>query len=102
MMQGIQQADYVLLVCIATYRKRLELEEEQGKGLGVKWEGSLIFNILYRHETFNTKFIPLVFDTDNKVHIPDILFGYDYLPRLAKPRVGRWRAPVAIVASPRQ
>lgn len=85
MMQGIQQADYVLLVCTKTYRKRLELEEEQGKGLGVKWEGSLIFNILYRNETFNTKFIPLVFDAENKAHIPDILFGYDYHD-LSQPR----------------
>jgi tetratricopeptide (TPR) repeat protein len=85
MMQGIQQADYVLLVCTETYRKRLELEEEQGKGLGVKWEGSLIFNILYRNETFNRKFIPLVFDTENKAHIPDILFGYDYHD-LSQPR----------------
>ncbi len=85
MMQGIQQADYVLLVCTETYRKRLELEEEQGKGLGVKWEGSLIFNILYRNETFNTKFIPLIFDTENKGHIPDILFGYDYHD-LSQPR----------------
>ena len=85
MMQGIQQADYVLLVCTETYRKRLELEEEQGKGLGVKWEGSLIFNILYRNETFNSKFIPLVFDTENKAHIPDILFGYDYHD-LSQPR----------------
>lgn len=85
MMQGIQQADYVLLVCTETYRKRLELEEEQGKGLGVKWEGSLIFNILYRNETFNRKFIPLVFDTENKAYIPDILFGYDYHD-LSQPR----------------
>ncbi|OQX13491.1 MAG: hypothetical protein BWK73_11960 [Thiothrix lacustris] len=85
MMQGIQQADYVLLVCTETYCKRLELEEEKGKGLGVKWEGSLIFNILYRNETFNTKFIPLVFDAENKAHIPDILFGYDYHD-LSQPR----------------
>lgn len=85
MMQSIQQADYVLLVCTETYRKRLELEEEKGKGLGVKWEGSLIFNILYRNETFNIKFIPLVFDTENKAHIPNILFGYDYHD-LSQPR----------------
>ncbi len=85
MMQGIQQADYVLLVCTETYRKRLELEEEKGKGLGVKWEGSLIFNILYRNETFNRKFIPILFDTTHKAHIPDILFGYDYHD-LSQPR----------------
>lgn len=77
MMQSIQEADYVLLACTETYRRRLELEEEQGKGLGVKWEGSLIFNVLYRNETFNTKFIPIVFEAGDKAHIPDILFGYD-------------------------
>jgi hypothetical protein len=31
MMQRIQQADYVLLVCTENYSKRLELEEEQAK-----------------------------------------------------------------------
>lgn len=54
------------------------MEEEPGKGLGVKWEGSLILNILFRKETFNTKFIPIVFCTEDKDHIPDILFCYDY------------------------
>lgn len=78
MIQSIQQADYVLLACTETYRNRLELEEEQGKGLGVKWEGSLIFNILYRDETLNNKFIPIVFESKDKVHIPNILFGYDH------------------------
>jgi tetratricopeptide (TPR) repeat protein len=78
MMQHIQRADYVLMACTEIYRKRIELEEEQGRGLGAKWEGSLIFNILYRDETINRKFIPILFESTDKSHIPNILFGYDH------------------------
>ena len=30
----IREADFVLMVCTETYLKRLQLEEEEGKGLG--------------------------------------------------------------------
>ncbi len=82
---GIRESNFVLMVCTETYRKRLDLEEENGKGLGVRWEGSLIYNILYRNETFNYKFIPVLFESKNKSHIPDILFGYDHYD-LSQPR----------------
>ncbi|MEZ5534936.1 MAG: toll/interleukin-1 receptor domain-containing protein [Thiolinea sp.] len=73
--KGIRDADFVLMVCTAIYLRRLQLEEEEGKGLGVAWEGSLIYNTLYRDRTLNFRFIPILFNPDDKQHIPTILFG---------------------------
>jgi hypothetical protein len=43
----IQKADFVLLVCTETYRRRVERREQPGKGRGVLWEAKLIYNLLY-------------------------------------------------------
>lgn len=58
MLRHMQDANYVLLVCTEIYQKRVEQREEKGKGAGVKWEGMLLLNQLYRNESLNTKFIP--------------------------------------------
>ena len=83
--RGIREADFVLIVCTETYLRRLQLEEEEGKGLGVAWEGSLIYNTLYRDRTLNNKFVPVLFKSENEQSVPTILFGnsrYDLsLPR---------------------
>ncbi|MCF6281726.1 MAG: TIR domain-containing protein [Candidatus Polarisedimenticolaceae bacterium] len=71
--RSIDDADYVLMICTEIYYKRVKGTEEVGKGLGVKWEGSLINNKLYRDGTINKKFIPLLFDSQHKPFIPDIL-----------------------------
>lgn len=83
--KGIREADFVLMVCTETYLKRLQLEEEEGKGLGVAWEGSLIYNTLYRDRTLNNKFIPVLFTSEDKLYIPTIIFGNSHYD-LSMPR----------------
>ncbi len=83
--QGIREANYVLMICTETYLRRLQLEEEQGKGLGVAWEGSLIYNTLYRNRTLNQKFIPVIFAPSDSAFIPTILFGNNHYD-LSQPR----------------
>ena len=83
--KGIREADFVLMVCTETYLKRLQLEEEEGKGLGVAWEGSLIYNTLYRDRTLNNKFIPVLFTSEDKSYIPTIIFGNSHYD-LSMPR----------------
>ncbi|MEZ5536538.1 MAG: SEFIR domain-containing protein [Thiolinea sp.] len=78
MLRHMQDADHVILVCTETYQKRVEQREEKGKGAGVKWEGMLLLNQLYRNESLNTKFIPIVFDSADKAFIPDAIFGFSY------------------------
>lgn len=50
MQAQIQEADFVLLVCTETYLRRVERRDEPGKGRGVLWEATLIYNLLYAEE----------------------------------------------------
>ena len=76
MEKQIKEADFVLMVCTETYRRRAEGEEEPGKGGGVKWESLLIRNLLHQAGGVNAKFIPVLFDPADAKHIP--LRFYDY------------------------
>ena len=58
----IQDSDFVVMVCTETYYQRVMREEQPGKGLGVRWEGHLIYGEIYRAGTMNTKFIPVLFE----------------------------------------
>jgi hypothetical protein len=70
MEKQIEAADFVLMVCTETYFRRVRDDEDFGKGLGVRWEGGLIYRALYRDGRSNTKFIPVLFETGDSVHIP--------------------------------
>ena len=66
----IQKADFVLLVCTDVYLRRVEHREGPGKGRGVLWEGKLINNDLYLTDSPMQKFIPILFEDGDLVHIP--------------------------------
>lgn len=106
----ISQADFVLLVCTNTYFRRVIGEEQRGKGLGVRWEGRLIFQHIYNAGATNTKFIPILFELGTPAHIPTPLQsttfyavhtedGYEDLyrrltnqPRTVQPKLGKLRS----------
>jgi formylglycine-generating enzyme required for sulfatase activity len=69
-------ADFILVVCTETYCRRFEGREAHGVGLGVKWEGAIITRELYRDETLNHRFIPILFTADDAVHVPEMLRDY--------------------------
>ncbi|MFN0112470.1 MAG: SUMF1/EgtB/PvdO family nonheme iron enzyme [Blastocatellia bacterium] len=73
MERRIREADFVLVVCTATYRRRFNGEEEPGKGLGVRHEGGVISAELYNRQTETAKFIPLVFSVTDSAHIPSVM-----------------------------
>jgi len=105
----IRSADFVFAVASATYLARVEGREMPGTGLGVRWEGNLVYQHLYNAGANNEKFIPVVFSTSDVQHIPAALQGAthyrvgengvnDYqllvnrcrgLPRNAKPALGK-------------
>ncbi len=70
MERRIREADFVLVVCTATYCRRFNGEEEPGKGLGVRHEGGVISVELYNRQTETAKFIPVVFSVPDAAHIP--------------------------------
>src|SRR5690349_7059568 len=41
--EHIRESDFVLMVCTPTYFRRVMNQEAPGVGLGVQWEGNLIY-----------------------------------------------------------
>ncbi|EPB9414284.1 toll/interleukin-1 receptor domain-containing protein [Clostridium perfringens] len=77
MLENVLKSDYILCVCTENYKKRFENEEEIGVGLGAKFEGKYIKQILYTTE-YNEKVLPILFkDTDNET-IPMTLQPYTH------------------------
>ncbi|MCI0487664.1 MAG: tetratricopeptide repeat protein [Blastocatellia bacterium] len=103
------ETDFVLVVCTETYNLRFRGKEAPGKGLGVKWEGAILTQELYDTEADNTRFIPVLFSSDDSEHIPVPIRGasrydlsaedgykslYRHLtdqPRVVKPELGKIR-----------
>ena len=78
MLSQIEAADYVLVVCTESNKRRWEGHEPPGKGKGAKWEGGLITRILYLAELQNRKFIPVAFQKADLDFIPVVLSGAVY------------------------
>ncbi len=66
----IRDADYVLMICTPTYSRRVMGEEEPGKGHGVAWESTLIYQYIYNAGTSNTRFIPVLLEGGHELDIP--------------------------------
>lgn len=69
----VKKADFVLVVCTETYYNRVMGDDE--KGMGIKWESTLIYQQLYNAGASNTKFIPVIFKNGKFEHIPEPLQG---------------------------
>ena len=105
----IRSSNFILVVASATYLARVTGNETPGTGLGVRWEGALVFQHLYNAGANNEKFIPIVFSGSDIEYIPTPLQSAthyrleengvnDYplilnrcrgLPRNAKPALGK-------------
>jgi hypothetical protein len=104
MIHQIQRADFVVVVCTETYRRRFEGDEERGTGLGVDFEGLMITQQLFE-EAQNTSFVPVILEAEDRQHIPMVLRGAtfyqlerDYAKlqeRLRNPSAANSRAPSA-------
>ena len=58
----LDEAKFILMVCTETYRRRVMGQEEPGKGLGVRWEGNLIYNRIYHDQPSGSRFIPVLLE----------------------------------------
>jgi hypothetical protein len=103
----INKADFVLMLCTETYYNRVMGKEKKGIGLGGKFEGKLIHTKIYKDDSNNDKYLPLLFDSNHRKFIPDILqdfnnyvisskAGYEDLyrritnqPKVIKPAIGK-------------
>ena len=66
----IKKAQFVLMICTEAYYNRVMGKEKPEIGLGIAWEGHLIYNHIYRSASRNTKFLPVIFDEAHEQYIP--------------------------------
>ena len=70
-----EHSEFVLAVCTPEYRHRVEGRMPADVGMGVFWEGTLIYNYLYDAKG-NPRFIPVYFAASDENAIPSVLKGY--------------------------
>ena len=78
MERNLDAAQFVLMVCTETYRRRVRGEEEPGQGTGVRWEGSLICNRIAYGEPGGIRFIPILLPGAEPTHIPEPVRGHNH------------------------
>ena len=74
MMNQLDTAQFVLVVCTPNYR-RFRGHEEPGQGKGVDWEGALVTNEMYDARSTTLKFVPVFLATGDADCIPEPLRG---------------------------
>ena len=75
MLDRLDEADFVVVVCTETYYRRFRGHGEPEKGKGVDFEGALITQELYDAKSASTKFVPVLFDAGDERFIPEPLRG---------------------------
>lgn len=73
MLNQLDSADFVLIVCTETYYRRFRGHEEPGKGKGADWEGALITQEIYDARSSTLKFVPVFLSAANEQAIPEPL-----------------------------
>lgn len=71
MLNQLDEADFVLVVCTETYYRRFRGHEVPGRGKGVDWEGALITQKLYDDKSRTVKFVPVILAARQERFIPD-------------------------------
>ena len=61
---------FILVISSPSYLRRWALAERGGVGLGAKYEGKLIRQVLYDQEGLNGRVIPVVLEPNDARHIP--------------------------------
>ena len=78
MLDQLDAADSVLVVCTETYYRRFRGHDEPGKGKGVDWEGALITQEIYDSRSQMLKFVPVFLSAAVHDWIPEPLRSVSY------------------------
>lgn len=73
--QQIASADFVLMICTETYRRRVSGHEAPESGMGVLWEARIIRQLIYDAGATTDKFIPVLLEGGSPDHIPTAVKG---------------------------
>ena len=80
---------FILVIASSGYLRRWLLAERCGVGLGVKYEGKLLRQVLYSEDGLTGRVIPVLLNTEDKCHVPPELRDthiYDVRPDSADPK----------------
>jgi hypothetical protein len=78
MLDRLDWADFVLVICTETYYRRFRGHEVGSTGKGADWEGNLITVELYNSKSRTTRFSPVLFDPEDERFIPEPIRGHTY------------------------
>ena len=78
MLNQLDKAQFVLVVCTETYYRRFRGLESPNTGKGVDWEGALITQEIYDARSQELKFVPILFTVNQERFIPELLRGQAY------------------------
>lgn len=70
MLRQVEQAEFVIVICTETYKRRFEGNEKPGSGKGADWEGVLVLQQLYDTRSLNDRILPVLLDGADDKHIP--------------------------------
>jgi len=73
MLNQLDAAQFVLVVCTETYYRRFRGHEVPGKGKGGDWEGAIITQEIYDSRSTARKFVPVLFTPEDEKFIPEPL-----------------------------
>ena len=76
--EKVRTSDFVLVVASERYLARFEHRESEGKGLGAKFESLLLVQEIFDNDSKNQKFIPVLFDKNDKINILGPLKPWTY------------------------
>lgn len=76
MLNQLDWAEFVLLVCTETYYRRFRGHEAPGIGKGVDWEGNLVTAEMYDLKSQTPKFVPIFFSSEGEQFVPEPFRGH--------------------------
>lgn len=78
MQRQVEQADFIVLVCTATFRRRFEGREAPGTGRGIAWEGMLCQLLLYEDSAENRRLVPVLLSPEEREDevVPTVLRSF--------------------------
>jgi hypothetical protein len=80
MKHQVREAQFILVVCTETYRRRWDAGEKAGVGLGATYESGLIQQLLYDAGGVNERFVPVLLGESDGQHLPLELRRYTHFP----------------------
>jgi SEFIR domain-containing protein len=73
MLNRLEWANFVLIICSETYYRRFRGKDEPGTGKGADWEGQLVTLDIYDSKSRTVKFVPVFFEDRYAQFIPEPL-----------------------------